>query len=285
MSEPRDEPKKKHRFRPLSIVTVLTLIVGWELASFMVRGTAKFGEGMVPGWENILGPSLLHLADYWPGGLGITAIRDGGPYTLAGAALAVLYHSWFTWTRVLLGLLFGSIVGIGLGLIVGWSRTARRLVLPVANFMRMMPLLAMVPLFALWFGLDTDGPIIFVAYGTGVIFFVTTVTAVGNVPAKYINYAETLGASRLRLYLNVVVPAIFPELRSGIMIGLGLAWSAVLGAEYLGVQQGMGRVLVYAEYFTYTGRMVLVTLFFILYAASSYIVFNRLANRLTRWMP
>jgi ABC-type nitrate/sulfonate/bicarbonate transport system permease component len=66
---------------------------------------------------------------------------------------------------------------------------------------------------------------------------------------------------------------------------LGLAWSAVLGAEYLGVQQGMGRVLVYAEYFTYTGRMVLVTLFFILYAASSYVVFNRLANNLTRWMP
>jgi sulfonate transport system permease protein len=276
--------RRRFRIRPLSILTLLVLVVGWEVASYLVRGTAKFGEGILPGWEVIFGSSFVSLADYWPGGLGVAAIHDGGAYTLQGAFLAVAYHSAFTLSRVIVGLLIGGFVGVGLGLAVGWSSIVRRLVLPTANFVRMMPLLALIPLFFLWFG-DGLGPFIFVAFAVSVVFFVTTVTAIGNVPRRFLEYARTLGASPSRTYRSVVVPAIFPELRSGIMIALGLAWTAVLGAEYIGPQNGLGRILVFAEYFTDTGRMVLVTLFFVVYAALTYFLFNRIANRLTRWMP
>lgn len=273
------------RIRPLSLVTPVILAVAWEAASLQVHTTAKFGETVLPGWESVFGDSFLRLADYWPGGFGVASVQSGGSESLAGALLAIGYNGAITWTRVLLGLLFGGLIGIGGGLWVGWSRTARRLVLPTANLLRTVPLLAMITLFALWFPGDLVGPVAFVTYGVGVILLVSTVSAIENVPKRYWDYALTLGASRSHIYRTVVVPAIFPELRAGMMISLGVAWTAVLGAEYLGVQAGLGHILVLAEYFTFTGRMVLVTLLFVLFASFSYGVFNRIADRVTRWVP
>ena len=102
--------------------------------------------------------------------------------------------------RLYTGLLIGGIVGTALGLAVSWSRWTRRLVdLPV-QFLRTLPLLAMVPLFQLWFGIDFIGKVIFVAYGVGVIFVAGVVNAVKNVPAdlhRQCAHARRLALARL----------------------------------------------------------------------------------------
>jgi sulfonate transport system permease protein len=137
----------------------------------------------------------------------------------------------------------------------------------------------------LWFGTYFLGKISFVAYGVGVIFFVGVVNAVRNVPPIYIDNARCLGAGRARLYRTVILPAIFPEMRATILLSLGTGWGAVLGAEYLGAQSGLGYIIVYSEQFAYLDRMFLVALVFVLYACVSYAVFNALALRFLRWMP
>ena len=81
------------------------------------------------------------------------------------------------------------------------------------------------------------------------------------------------------------MPAIVPELCSSVLLTLGLAWSAVIGAEYIGLESGMGRIIIYAQYFSNTGRMALATLFVILYASVSFMLFKRLGARILIWMP
>jgi sulfonate transport system permease protein len=154
-----------------------------------------------------------------------------------------------------------------------------------AQFLRTLPLLAMVPLFQLWFGTYFIGKVVFVAYGVGVIFFAGVVNAVKNVPQIYIDNARTLGATRFQLYRTVILPSIFPELRSTILLSLGAAWAAELGAEYLGAQSGLGYIIVYSEQFAYLDRMFFVALLFILYASISYAIFNNVSLRLLRWAP
>jgi sulfonate transport system permease protein len=154
-----------------------------------------------------------------------------------------------------------------------------------AQFLRTLPLLAMVPLFQLWFGTYFIGKVVFVAYGVGVIFFAGVVNAVKNVPQIYIDNARTLGATRFQLYRTVILPSIFPELRSTILLSLGAAWAAELGAEYLGAQSGLGYIIVYSEQFAYLDRMFFVALLFILYASISYVIFNNVSLRLLRWAP
>ena len=175
--------------------------------------------------------------------------------------------------------------GIGGGLAVAWSPTLRRAAyLPLSVF-RMIPLLAMIPLFQFWIGANGASVVAFVAVGTGAVFLVGTINAVANVPNRYAEYARTLGASRREIYVRVVIPAILPELFSTVMLTLGLAWSAVIAGEYVGIDSGLGRILIFAQFMSQTGRMALVALLLLFYASLSYFLCDRISRRLLAWMP
>jgi sulfonate transport system permease protein len=269
----------------ISILVLLGMAGGWQILSMVYTVEAVPGEPMVPGWQVLFTHTFLSLSDYWAGGLGVPSVAEGAPHSYLAALLAILSNSWDTVVRLYTGLLIGGLVGTLLGLAMSWSSWTRRLVDLPAQFLRTLPLLAMVPLFQLWFGTYFMGKVIFVAYGTGVIFFAGAVNAVKNVPQIYIDNALTLGASRLHLYRTVILPAIFPELRSTVLLSLGIGWAAVLGAEYLGAQSGLGYIIVYSEQFAYLDRMLFVALLFILYASITYALFNALSLRLLRWLP
>jgi len=269
----------------VSILVVIAMAAIWQLLSMAYTAEAVPGEPMIPGWQVVFTRTLISLADYWQGGLGVGAVAEGAPPTYLAALLAILANSFDTIVRLYVGLLFGSIVGTLLGLAVSWSRWSRRAVALQLQFVRSLPLLAMVPLFQLWFGTYFVGKVAFVAYGVGVIFFAGVVNAVKNVPQIYIDNARTLGASRLQLYRTVILPSILPELRATILLSLGTAWGAVLGAEYLGAQSGLGYMIVYSEQFAYLDRMFVVALLFVIYASISYAIFNRVCMRLLEWTP
>lgn len=269
----------------ISLLALLGMAAGWQVLSMVYRAEALPGEPMVPGWQVLVTKTFLSMSDYWQGGFGVPGVANGAPPSYPAALLAVLSNSWDTVVRLYAGLVIGGVAGSLLGLAVSWSSWTRRLVEPPVQFLRTLPLLAMVPLFQLWFGTEFTGKVAFVAYGVGVIFFAGVVNAVRNVPQIYIDNARTLGAGRLRVYQTVILPAIFPELRATILLSLGAGWAAVLGAEYLGAQSGLGYIIVYSEQFAYLDRMFLVAILFILYASITYAAFNALSLRLLRWAP
>lgn len=271
--------------RLISLGVFLGLAALWQLASVLIPYELVPGEPMVPGWQVVVTRTFVSLSDYWPGGLGIEAVAQGGERTYAGAALAILSHSWDTSVRLYAGLVLGGLVGSLAGLAVSWSKWSRRMVALPGQFLRTFPLMALIPLFQLWFGLTFHGMVLFVAFGVGVIFFTGTVNAVDNIPDVYVDYARTLGASRFQIYRTVIIPAMFPELRSSILLGLGMAWTAVVAAEFLGAQTGLGQIIVYSQYFGYVDRMFLVALVLLTYAAITYALFERASRWLTQWMP
>ncbi len=271
--------------RWISLCAIAVFLLAWEIAGHLSPTSVLRQSPIVPPWEFVFGPSLLGMSDYWTFDVLAPVPSLGGEQTYRGAVLAIGYHSALTLMRLILGLLFGTVAGILLGLAFSWSPFLRRLASTPLHILRMFPLLAMVPLFQFWVGANTVGAVVFVAYGVGVVYFATTINAVSNMPNRYFEYAQTLGASRLRIYVSVVFPAIVPELCSSVMLTLGLAWSAVIGAEYIGLDSGMGRVLIFAQFFSNTGRMTLATLVIILYAGLSYMLFRRVSARILRWMP
>jgi sulfonate transport system permease protein len=273
------------RDRWISVLVFLALAGIWQILSMIYTEEAQPGEPMVAGWQVLFTNTFLALSDYWQGGLGVPAVADGSARTYLAALLSVLSHSIDTIGRLSLGLALGGIVGLVLGLAVSWSRWTRRLFDWPLQFLRTLPLLAMVPLFQLWFGTYFLGEVLFVAYGVAVIVFAGAVNAVRNVPQIYIDNARSLGASRATLYGTVILPAIFPAMRSTILLSLGAGWSAVLGAEYLGAQSGLGYIIVYAQQFAYLDRMFFIALLFILYTSLSYWAISRLSARLLAWAP
>ena len=273
------------RERWISVCAIAVFALAWQVAAYLSPTSMLRQSPIVPPWEFVFGPSLLGMSDYWTFDVLAPVPSLGGEHTYLGAVLAIGYHSALTLMRLLLGLLAGTAFGILLGLAFSWSSFLRRLASTPLHILRMFPLLAMVPLFQFWFGANTTGAVVFVAYGVGVVYFATTINAVGNMPNRYVEYAQTLGASRLRIYVSVIFPAIVPELCASVMLTLGLAWSTVIGAEYIGLDSGMGRVIIFAQYFSNTGRMTLATLIIILYAGLSFMLFRRISARILSWMP
>jgi sulfonate transport system permease protein len=271
--------------RLIALAVMLVLAGGWQVLSLIYRVQAQPGEPMVPGWQVVFTRTFLSLADYWQGGLGVPAVAQGAQRTYLAALLSVLSNSADTLVRLGVGWLIGAVVASALGLAVSWSAWGRRLVDWPVQILRTLPLLAMVPLFQLWFGTYFVGKIAFVAYGVGVLFFAGVINAVRNVPQIYIDNARTMGASKLTLYRTVVLPAILPELRATMLLSLGAGWAAVLGAEYLGAQSGLGYIIVFAQQFAYLDRMFFVALLLILYTSLSFLAFDRLARWATRWSP
>jgi len=271
--------------RAPQLLMVALLLAGWETAAHLAPKTPLAGTSIVPSIEEIFGPSLLGMADYWkfPFWAPITAL--GGEKTYRGALLALGYHSALSIGRLAAGLAIGAAVGVGLGLVIAWAPLLRRATFMPLGVFRMIPLLAMIPLFQFWVGTNSAGVIAFVAVGTGAVYLVGTINAVANVPARYVDYARTLGATPLQVYARVVLPAILPELFSSVSLTLGLAWSAVIAGEYVGIDSGLGRILIFAQFMSQTGRMALIAILVLAYAAASYAAAGALARRMLAWMP
>jgi sulfonate transport system permease protein len=273
------------RSRWPQLLTIALLIAAWEIAAHLSPKTLLAQTPIIPSFEEIFGRSLLGMSDYWKFPFWAPVTSTGGEQTLHGALLALAYHSALTFIRLACGLVLGIVLGVGLGLATAWSPLLRRAThLPLSIF-RMIPLLALIPLFQFWVGTNTQGVIAFVVVGVAAVFSVGTINAVANVPARYLDYARTLGTGGFGVYGRVVLPAILPELWSSLVLSLGMSWSAVIAGEYVGIDTGLGRILTFAQFMSQTGRMALVAILVTAYAGLSYVACNLLARRLFAWRP
>ncbi len=268
--------------RPWVVLASLAfMVVLWHVVS-VLAGDNKSGEAMVPTIIDIAG-SVDRFADYWRGGLGVEATRTGGDVTFMGVVLGFGYNVGLSTLRLLAGLILGIGVGIGLAVCVSWSRVLRDIFTLPGHFARMLPLLAMVPLFSLWFGNTEHGSVLFVSFTSFALTFAIALTAIGNVASYYAQFAQSLGASPARTYLEVVLPAALPQLRAGILLAVGFGWSAVIASEYLGQEYGLGHIVQNAEFFGRTNLLALVALITLVLAAASLWAASRALDWATRW--
>lgn len=283
-NKPIREHSEKSRARSSTywgLLVMASLLIAWQVVSIAL-GESSAGIKLVPGIQDVIG-AFIQFSGYWPGGLGAGDVSRGADKTLWGAVLGLLYNGGITLIRCAIGLAGGVIVGVGLGLLVSWLKVARELLTFPAHFMRMMPLLALLPLFGLWFGLSELGTYIFVTFAVAVLLFVITASAINGVSTYYLDYASSLGASKWRIYRSVMIPAALPELRTGLLLAVPFAWSAVLAAEYIGKAYGLGRILNYAQLYGATDVIAITGVFVVIAASTSFFAVRRYLNYVTRW--
>lgn len=273
------------RSNAVGLATWAVIIGGWEIAAHLVPESQLKGSPIVPSLEFIWTDTLKSLSGSWTVHRWAPNPAFGGRETYLGAVLAIGYHSFFTLLRVLLGLLVGGVLGIVTGFLVSYSRVVRWVAWGPLNFLRMVPLLAAIPLFAFWLGANTRGTTTFIAIGVWVLLVIATINAIGNVPNYYAESARTLGASRLGTYLRVVIPAALPELRTGLLLSAGLSWSMGVGSEYIGLRTGLGSIMASAQATANTGRMILMGVLIVAYALLTFALLDAVFARMVHWLP
>ena len=265
----------------VGLASAVVLVVAWQVVS-IVAGRNAVHQHEVPNLIDI-GGAFKGLANYWRGGLGAGATDTGAQATLWGAVLGLVYNSLVTGLRLLIGVALGLGVGVGLAVLVSWSRILRRMLLLPANLARMIPILALIPLFLLWFAGTNKGAVLFIAFSVFVMIFVVSLNALENVEPHHARWAASLGASRPRIYLTVIVPAALPEIRTGVLMAFGLSWTTAVAAEYLGQQYGLGHIAEMADFFGRTNTLALVAFVLVVYAALSTLLVARGLRWCLRW--
>lgn len=273
------------RANAVALITWAVIIGGWEVAAHLVPPSQIKGSPIVPSLEFIWTDTLKSLSGSWTVHMWAPNPAEGGRETYLGAVLAIGYHSYHTLVRVLLGLLIGGVLGVLCGFFVSYSRLVRWVAWGPLNFLRMVPLLAAIPLFAFWLGANTRGTTTFIALGVWVLLSIATMNAIGNVANYYAESARTLGASRMQTYLRVIIPGALPELRTALLLSAGLSWSMGVGSEYIGLRTGLGSIMASAEATANTGRMILMAVLIVGYALLTFALLNALFSRMVHWLP
>ncbi len=133
-----------------------------------------------------------------------------------------------------------AVIAIPLGIAMGWWRWVYNQVSPIIEILRPIPPLAWIPLSILWFGLG-DGQNEFIIF-LGIFFpiLVNTIVGVKNIDPSLIRAARSLGAPQHKVLSRVVLQGAMPQIITGIRIGLGVGWMALVAAELVGANSGLG---------------------------------------------
>lgn len=141
-----------------------------------------------------------------------------------------------------LGIIAAFLIGIPLGIAMGWFKQANRAIDPIIEILRPIPPLAWIPFAIVWFGLthQAAGFVVFV----GMIFpiIINTYTGFKNVPKIYVEAAKVLGCTRdMDLIRYIAIPSALPSIVAGIRIAMGVGWMCLVAAEMFGVSnRGLG---------------------------------------------
>lgn len=147
---------------------------------------------------------------------------------------------WPSLRRGLGGFAVALVLGIAAGIVVGSFAALEKILAPVLLFFRNLSILALFPVFLLFFGIGEQSKIAIVAWASFWPIFINTTNAVKGVERILINAARTLGAGKTYIFAYVVLPAAFPNIFPGIRLAASYAFTALVAAEYLGATEGLG---------------------------------------------
>jgi ABC-type nitrate/sulfonate/bicarbonate transport system permease component len=145
--------------------------------------------------------------------------------------------------RIGLGFLFGSLIGIPVGLAIGSFGIVRRILEPYTEFLRFIPATAMITIAVIWFGIGEGSKIFLIIYTTVFIVIISTAAGVSAVTPNKIRAARSLGASRAQVFCYVAFPATVPYILTGMRLAMGNSFVTIIAAELVAANAGLGKMI------------------------------------------
>lgn len=143
-------------------------------------------------------------------------------------------------TRVFLGFGLACLLGIPFGMLAGAWRPFNAFVTPLVIFGRNIPIAALIPLTLVWFGIDETQKIMFLFIATVPFVFSSAASAVGAIHQRYVETAQTLGASSWQIFRKVLAPLALPQIFTDNRQLFGLAFGYIMLAELVNAKRGLG---------------------------------------------
>ncbi|MCA6097931.1 ABC transporter permease subunit [Bradyrhizobium australafricanum] len=187
--------------------------------------------------------------------------------------------------RATAGFAIGGSVGFALGILVGFSRIAEAAIDRSIQMIRAIPFLAALPLVIVWLGVGEAQKIFLVALGVAFPIYINTTLGIRQVDPKLLELGRVQGLGILELIRRVILPGALPSILTGVRYALATAWLALVVAETIGAQSGIGFLAMDAREFLRTDVIVLTIVIYALIGVSADGIARALERRLLAWHP
>jgi NitT/TauT family transport system permease protein len=176
------------------------------------------------------------------------------PVTKIAAALAgeaasgeLLKNILISLQRAFTGFVCGLCIAIPLGLAIGWFKNFGNFINPLLQVFRNMPVLALLPVFIMFFGIGEVSKVVVILWGVLWYTLLNTIAGVRSVDPQLIKAARSMGTGSLRLFTTVVLPAALPFIFTGVRLSATVSILILIAAEMMGANSGLGYALFFYQ--------------------------------------
>lgn len=219
----------------LSVCGVLGFLLLWQIA-------VMFGwlpERYVPTPTNVVSLFFSKLSDPNPD----------------GAVLSV--HLMASLQVVLTGFLLAIVIGVPLGLLMGWFHGFDKFMRPIFEILRPIPPISWIPLTIIWMGIGLQAKAFIVFFSAFVPCVINSYTGVKQTNPVLINVSKTCGASNIETFFKIGIPSAMTMAFAGIRVALGNAWATLVAAEMLAANAGLGYMILQGRQFARADLIIL----------------------------
>ena len=155
----------------------------------------------------------------------------------------LINHILKSFLRIFIGFSLAAVIGIPLGLFMGWYPFVFQFFNGLINFLKSIPPIAWIPLAILWFGIGESSKIYIIAYSAFFPIVLNTIFGVRSIDKTLLKMAKSMGLKGYNLFKEIIFPASLPSIFTGVRIGIGTAWMALIAAEMIGATSGLGYMI------------------------------------------
>jgi NitT/TauT family transport system permease protein len=252
------EPIPRPAYLGILLASTLALLGAW--------GVATYGGLVQPLF--LPSPSAIVRA-------GAEMVRDGSLLQHASASVSVIVTGWA----------LAVVVGVPVGILMGTFKAVEALVEPVVDFVRYLPVSALIPLLILYIGIGTAEKIAVIFIGTFFQLVLLVADVAAHVPREQLEVSYTLGASRAQVLGRVLLPATLPGVMDTLRITMGWAWTYLVVAELVSADRGLGYLILNSMRGLFTDRIFVGLVTIGVLGLGFDLGFKWLHRRLLPWSP
>lgn len=226
---------KPLRFKILPVVSILTFFIVWQL----VIDLHVVPRTMLESPTEVVKLFIVKLHQSNP---------DGATWGV---------HAWTSIQEAFTGYLLSLLIGIPLGLMMGWFKVAEGLARPIFEMLRPIPSIAWIPLTIYWFGIGLSSKVFIITMAGFIPCVINSYYGVKMTNPTLIQMARTYGASDWNIFTRICIPSALPMVFGALQIGLATCWTTLVAAELIAADTGLGYLITIGRKLTLPGLVVL----------------------------
>jgi NitT/TauT family transport system permease protein len=187
-----------------------------------------------------------HVATQWDLDLYVRFQNIPSPGDVLAEAIALFSSAGFyvhilaSLERIWLGFAIATVLGVGLGLLIGWFAVAEDILFPPIEVLRPIPAVAWVPISIMLWPTERSSIVFITTLGAFFPIVLNTIHGVEGIDRQLVRAATSLGAGRSAIFREVVLPGALPSIVTGLSVGMGVSWICLISAEMISGQFGVG---------------------------------------------